>query len=373
MASLKKFNGSTWVDSKLRKYDTDTDTLTTLPVNIYANDTTATVGLKGNTAQNGTPTPDNPIMPQGTGERTAQLFEDKIANCSVDAGGKLISNHAFDMYIAKVEKGVTYTASAKITGGFYTTKPIIGDISYNGQRMAFAEPTVTAPITGYMAFRVNSGSDEPMLNTGNIALPYEPYGYKLDISSANTTTPIYLGEVQTERKIGKLVLTSTTVDWTYDSTYNRYVFRIADSLILGVRLTPVICSHFTPISDGRPLSDVPNNSIYSNAQQAVNNWFIKTEDYTTAASFKQFLDDELAAGTPVTVWYVLAEPETGIVNEPLMKIGDYADSISGITIPTITGKDTFDVETTLKPSEVSLSYTGWHDASVKEWDGSQWQ
>ena len=55
-----------------------------------------------------------------------------------------------------------------------------------------------------------------------------------------------------------------------------------------------------------------------------------------------------------------------------MKIGDYADTVSGITIPTITGKDTFDVETALKPSEVSLSYTGWHDTTVKEWDGSQW-
>lgn len=37
-----------------------------------------------------------------------------------------------------------------------------------------------------------------------------------------------------------------------------------------------------------------------------------------------------------------------------------------------TGKDTFDVETTLKPSDVSLNYTGWHDATVKEFDGNQW-
>ena len=61
------------------------------------------------------------------------------------------------------------------------------------------------------------------------------------------------------------------------------------------------------------------------------------------------------------------------LNEPIRKIGDYADTVSGITIPTITGKDTFDVETTLKPSEVELTYTGWHDANVKESDGSDWQ
>ena len=27
---------------------------------------------------------------------------------------------------------------------------------------------------------------------------------------------------------------------------------------------------------------------------------------------------------------------------------------------------------TLKPSDVSLNYTGWHDATVKEFDGNQW-
>ena len=94
---------------------------------------------------------------------------------------------------------------------------------------------------------------------------------------------------------------------------------------------------------------------------------------TTLEAFKTYLQQQYAAGTPVTIWYVLATETTGMVNEPIRKIGDYADTVSGITIPTITGKDTFDVLTTLKPSEVSLSYTGWHDASVKEWDGSEWQ
>ena len=96
-------------------------------------------------------------------------------------------------------------------------------------------------------------------------------------------------------------------------------------------------------------------------------------EFETPQDFQTYLAQQYAAGTPVTIGYVLATEETGIVNEPLRKIGDYADTVSGITIPTITGKDTLDVQTTLKPSEVSLSYTGWHDATVKEWDGSEWQ
>jgi hypothetical protein len=90
------------------------------------------------------------------------------------------------------------------------------------------------------------------------------------------------------------------------------------------------------------------------------------------SDFAAYCAQQYANGTPVTVLYVLTTPETGIVNEPLMKIGDYADTVSSITVPMITGRDTFDVDTTLKPSEASLNYTGWHDATVQEWDGSQW-
>jgi hypothetical protein len=49
--------------------------------------------------------------------------------------------------------------------------------------------------------------------------------------------------------------------------------------------------------------------------------------------------------------------------------------VTQITMPTFTvtaGANTFDVDTTVQPSEVSLSYTGWHNATVKEWNGSQW-
>ena len=53
---------------------------------------------------------------------------------------------------------------------------------------------------------------------------------------------------------------------------------------------------------------------------------------------------------------------TGIVNEPLMKIGDYADTVSmeqaGVKIPTNRGNTVIDVETTLKPSEVYIKYRG---------------
>lgn len=197
--------------------------------------------------------------------------------------------------------------------------------------------------------------------------------YKIPISSANTTTPVYLGDVQSTRRIKQLVLTGEE-EWVFGSGffYNENI--TPDYLRTSKRI--VYCTHYQGINSVTAGAQVGNGecSFYSiMGLQRLQRLYIKDDDYATIAEFKTYLAQQYAAGTPVTVWYVLAEPQTGIVNEPLMKIGDYADSISGITIPTITGKDTVDVLTTLKPSEVSLSYTGWHDATVKEWDGSDWQ
>ena len=79
-----------------------------------------------------------------------------------------------------------------------------------------------------------------------------------------------------------------------------------------------------------------------------------------------------AAGTPVTVWYVLATPETAVVNEPLMKIGNYTDEVSNVSIPVTAGGDTLSVDTTVQPSEVTVNYKGWHPAIVHERENGVW-
>jgi hypothetical protein len=77
-----------------------------------------------------------------------------------------------------------------------------------------------------------------------------------------------------------------------------------------------------------------------------------------SAKFKQWLAAQYASGTPVTVWYVLATPETGIINEPLHKIGDYADTISyaqsGVEISTTKGFNTITTDTTVLPSNIEV-------------------
>lgn len=184
---------------------------------------------------------------------------------------------------------------------------------------------------------------------------YIPYGYKLPLTSAGQNVDIYLGESQTTRRIKKLALTGDE-DWTKFESTGAVTFYIKVPDGTG---NIVLSTHFSAIwHGGLPL----NNGVFYNGTTNKNMLFRMGDDttITDVTSFKSFLAAQYAAGTPVTIWYVLAEPETGIVNEPLMKIGDYTDTVSmeqaGVSIPTNKGSTTLDVDTTIKPSNVYIKY-----------------
>ena len=180
--------------------------------------------------------------------------------------------------------------------------------------------------------------------------------YKIPISSANTTTPVYLGEVETTRKIKKLVLTGEE-NFNTD-TYLRFSIFIGDIKTSTSRTGHSYCSHYECLYHAEPYDNDWNNVYY----QSGGTLYLHDRRFDTVTAFKSYLAQQYATGTPVTVWYVLAEPTTGIVNEPLMKIGNYADTLSksqaGVSIPTNNGSTTVDVDTTVKPSEVYIKYMG---------------
>ena len=43
--------------------------------------------------------------------------------------------------------------------------------------------------------------------------------------------------------------------------------------------------------------------------------YLRDTSYNTLESFIEYIQQQYAAGTPVTIWYVLANSTTGIVNE----------------------------------------------------------
>lgn len=319
--------------------------------------------INGNTIQNDAPAPASPVIPQGIGEMTKNLFDQSDFSLLMVTP----TAYRYGTSVGILPQG-TYTFNAtKSAGGqsIYLTAKL--DNTYSQTTISTVPFTFVADGVSEYIIRtaINTGTtwsaekySDMMLNLGSTALPYEPYGYKLDISCGDTVTPIYLGEVVTTRKIKKLVLTGEE-NFVYDSNYTRFRFVMPNSLIIGVRRTPVICTHYEALTDGRPIEEVINNTIYSDSARQ-NRWWIEDKRFSSANDFKAYLAEQYAAGTPVTIWYILAEPETAIVNEPLMKIGDYADEINYeqtvVSIPTVSGRNTFDVLGDIKPSNVELTY-----------------
>lgn len=354
--------------------------------------------IYGNTEQTGTPTPENPIMPIGCGVRTENLVDISTAEKGRIDNGKV--GYASATTALSVSDGtISFTTNANYRGvccgfveiptgaerltlrGTFTGEDGIGTkfVFYDSQKTwlnadvikSATQSSSTAPIpvsAKYvrLSFTTQGASgytiSNLMLNLGSTALPYEPFGYKLPLTSAGQGVDIYLGEVETTRRIKKYVFTGEENGTLYSTGTSRKGIEItgipgiiggnADIAILA------ICTHYQPNT---------RSVLYRNTDNGISNAFRNDNiifydaNYQTVEAFQQFCAQQYAAGTPVTVWYVLAEPETGIVNEPLMKIGDYADTTNStqtsVQIPTAAGETTISwAGEGLAPSEVELVY-----------------
>jgi len=402
----KTVNGETvWEPIKAKKYTASkiTEYTGALPITITTDgNSLLDYRIYGNTEQTGTPTPENPIIPIGCGERTENLVFTGWAEDFVRRAAMA------DVYITQVDGRTCLYAWANIGYGEYDTKYMfktnfkestvytlsleymrpsnlsrastiqvqytdgtavqlpsyINDGNWHKYNYVTASGKTVKSIccyysSGYVYIDVNTF----MLTEGSTPpTSYIPYGYKLPILSNSTVTNIYLGEVETTRRIKKLVLTGRE-KYDYQPQYSRYVFTVSSALAGGLRITPCFCTHYQSIYDGEPIDNIPNNTIYINWQATGAQFCIKDEAITTLADFNAYLAAQYAAGTPVTIWYVLAEPETGIVNEPLMKIDNYADTISmeqaGVSIPTSKGTNIIDYDGATKPSQMYTEYNSW--------------
>ena len=345
--------------------------------------------ISGNMTQTGTPTPDNPVMPQETGDMSSNLWSYHPDTTS--GGVRLLWDGEKINYSNTCTQAANSTMVIDLKKGTYTLKvnanriPVDNDNScidiYHSSSGLFKRITNRNAVNGKVTFtldddlsnaslriRVNKGTNydgfeiRPMLNIGETSLPYDVYGqYKIPISSANTTTPVYLGEVETTRRVKKLVLTGKETWYFFSDSHRVWQFHISNISLGGVSMSSCM-SNIAPYGitvNNRNQYDygcylITNGSGVAFQMNGDKDTFINT------ASWKSYLAAQYAAGTPVIVWYVLAEPETAVVNEPLRKIGDYADTLSyeqaGVQIPTNKGNTVIDVDTTLKPSQMYIKY-----------------
>ena len=378
--SIKKYSSGSWVSVPYRKYETATDTITSLPKTIIGDGQNISAwSMKGNMSQSGTPTPSNPIYPQECGEETANLYNKNArdTNNGFDDTGYLVasgsiaasSSYQVTEYIA-VEAEQTYTLTYG-TGArnypsicFYDdTKTYISGEKYdNILPFTFTTPQNTA----YIRFSIGDASTEiGMLNLGSTALPYEPYGYKIPISFDSNTYTFYLNEpirkigdsvdtapstVTASRVVKKYVFTGDE-DWVFVSGQGTGLSYLRTKLGTYGYLISDMCvsSHYSWTNITSSTSESGVDSINSESANMSGVAIRDTVNGGNATTYKRYLADQYAAGTPVTVWVVLASAETETFTAP--------------SIPTSGSPQSFDVSTTLKPSEVSLTYHGWHEHS----------
>lgn len=153
---------------------------------------------------------------------------------------------------------------------------------------------------------------------------YEPYKDTFELNSvgdiADSYNPLTGEYVQ---RVGKLVLDGTE-DWTENNKYEdtnisiRFVSTIIQNLVKPAVGNDIVanikCSHYvektTQILGSNYLEGV---AVSSSGGLSIRDFF---ED---AAGFKSFLAAQYEAGTPVTVFYELAEPITTIINQTELK------------------------------------------------------
>ena len=375
------YSSEVWHTIPYKKYETATDTITSLPKTIIGDgQPISSYTIKGNMTQSGTPTPSNPVYPTECGEKTANLFDKTSAttyNAYFNTSGVLTSSESSKVVIIPVEANTTYTitVSEKPTVmRLYETSvqsPNIGtvfdvitrEVSSNTMTFTTGADTVNLGLQGSLN-TYDTWFNSIMLVKGAMPLPYEPYGlYKIPILSNGVSYPVYLAEpirkISTyadecpstgtaTRNIYKLVLTGSETGWrsSADVYFNQ---EITPDYLRAPNKNTLLCTHYQSINQVSSASAVGDGQCSLYNTSGSQRLYFRDSSISSLDDFKQFLADQYAAGTPVTVWYVLATAQT--------------ESFTAPTIPTSGSPQTFDVDTTLKPSEVSLTYHGWHEHS----------
>lgn len=337
--------------------------------------------ITGNTVQDGTPTPENPVEVVGVGDRTGNLFDKHnttIYNAYFNASGNWLlnansksikcpclpntqytisvpneivvfriyesSNPNLEPSQASREHATQITRSENIKQYTFTTSSTAKILLFQGSNDGFNE--------WFNGLMLVEGSTAPS--------SYIPYGYKIPVATSADgtepiTTPIYLdsplykignyadrlSNTEEVRVVKELVLTGEE-NFSYDDTYTRFTLKIPNARATSNRSDETPCTHYISIHDGRSIYDVPDDSIYVTVGGGYVYINIKDITYTSLADFKSYLAAQYAAGTPVKVYYVMKTPETKPV-EP-------------VEIPTLNGTTVIDVDTAVKPESMTIKY-----------------
>lgn len=330
----------------------------------------------GNGEQPGTPAPDNIITPEMCGvlnENLAIIDTDSYSlNNWYYEDTRLTDLLAPGTYtISFVTDSITAGATTDGTIGIGTTSDYTEDVEWFTREAVGSMTTVTVTLTESKCIWARFVRDHNIVKiTCSISVSQirveegsTAYGYKLPLTNAGQTIPVYLGEVPTVRRVKKLVLTGKEQWQFFSDAIGAWQFYINDISLGGVAQSSCM-SNIAPYGATATTRQRYDYGCYLvTAGNGVGFQMKGVKDtFTDIASWKSYLAAQYAAGTPVTIWYIMATEQTGIVNEPLCKIGTYADELrsedAGVSIPTVKGQNTLTVDTPIQPSKMSITYRG---------------
>lgn len=132
------------------------------------------------------------------------------------------------------------------------------------------------------------------------------------------------------QRIGKIVLDGSE-NWRLDSTTsgNQFVNDISTlPLILNLNKSRnVICSHFITDAKSAVWLELENKKIMVHPTN-MTYFRIRYDECTTVTEFKNYLKEQYDNGTPVIVYYVLAEPYTIQIKPTKIKLFEGVNNIS---------------------------------------------
>lgn len=159
--------------------------------------------IKGNIVQNGTPAPDNPIEVLGVGDRTGNLFDSSTATL-----GKYINSEGIETASSShsaIERLNHSNFFEVVPNGSYTLSSVksssvrqtVAFCWYDATKTFLSRTTeqkdtgtIDYSITGiapadarFAVINYTTANNKVMLNEGSTALPYEPYGYKIPVTT----------------------------------------------------------------------------------------------------------------------------------------------------------------------------------------------
>lgn len=381
----------------------------TLPATINSNGTAITAyTVKGNTVQDGTPTPSSPVAVEEFGDYISQAVIDNIltnttltiteptptVNKTTGVGRVTVTatrGVPEDSGLTIVETGFIYVKDTSVT-----TALTLENVGKDGIAKNIANPTTgskTLDITdpkgkgarvvpyavatdGDYVVQIYSQEakatyqelkDEQEQGTTVSHLYPAPDNvthigeYQIPITNNDTKQFIYLTEplrkistyadsVNSEgvvtRRIGKIVLTGEE-SWRLSG--GNLFSNVIDNTAASSKT--VLSTHFVSTSSSGLYIFIGENrlKLFANSFPT---------GVTDSTSMKTWLAQQYTNGTPVTIWYVLATPETS--------------SQAGVSIPTVAGDNTISVDTTVQPSKFTATWTGWHELVGKVFDGTNW-